>query len=337
MFKKLFAVVVVSVLVLQIAEAKLKKVGKTAEPKSETAAPSTPQIAVGPVVTDKGVVFSYTNPSAKSVFIAGSFNDWNSSRDALVKDSKGIWKITLPLKVGLHQYKFVVDGNWLEDPLNPNKTDDGLGGKNSVVEVKLAPTSITGKGPQVTKDGIKFIYKNPAARSVFLAGEFNNWSERADPMVKQKDGSWVLVKALSPGKYQYKFIADGVWITDPENPNTVDDGYGGKNSVVEVSKKDAPAKTPTLSGPRQLKNGVEFTYFNPSASRITIAGSFNNWNTNSHILSKDRSGIWRVVIPLGRGVYQYKFIVDGSWTQDPSNPKSADDGYGGKNSVVEVK
>jgi hypothetical protein len=51
------------------------------------------------------------------------------------------------------------------------------------------------------------------------------------------DGSdtWSVIVSLTTGTYQYKFILDGVtWIHDPENPDMVDDGYGGFNSVLEV-------------------------------------------------------------------------------------------------------
>lgn len=333
MFKKLFVVLMVGAFVAGAAEAKLKKVGA---PEKGIAVTSASKIA-SPVVRESGVEFIYHNPQAKSVFVAGTFNDWNSSKDAMSKDSKGVWKITLPLKIGTHQYKFVVDGNWLEDPLNPNKTEDGLGGQNSVVEVKTAPRSaMTAGGPQVTKEGVKFVYKNPAAKSVFVAGDFNNWNQTADPMTKQKDGTWLLVKNLPEGKHAYKFIADGNWLPDPENPNVTDDDFGGHNSVVEVLK--APGVSGTLSaGPKKTKEGVEFIYINPTAGSVFVAGSFNNWNTRANPMTKDKVGRWKAVIPLSPGKYQYKFVVDGRWLEDPSNPNTTDDGYGGKNSVFEFK
>ena len=50
----------------------------------------------------------------------------------------------------------------------------------------------------------------------------------------------------------------------------------------------------------------------------------------------DGDGVYTVTIPLAPGRYQYKFVVDGQWFQDPNNPEEADDGYGGHNSVVDV-
>jgi len=186
-------------------------------------------------VTPQGVEFVYVNPSAQNVFVAGNFNEWNPSRDALSKDKKGVWRLVLPLKPGHHQYKFVVDGAWLADPTNTTTADDGFGGVNSVIEVKSAPTATSSKS-KVTcavSGGVKFVYKNPSAQKVYVAGSFNSWNTQSDPLIKDGD-TWTLIKKLPKGVYQYKFVVDGAWTPDTANPVSSDDGYGGKNSVVEV-------------------------------------------------------------------------------------------------------
>ncbi len=53
----------------------------------------------------------------------------------------------------------------------------------------------------------------------------------ADP---DGDRTFTLEVALAGGHYLYKFIVDGTWLPDPANPNQVDDGYGDKNSVLDV-------------------------------------------------------------------------------------------------------
>jgi len=85
--------------------------------------------------TDKGIEFYYDNPAAGCVAIAGTFNDWNTNSDFLTLNDEGIWTINLKLKQGTYQYKFFVDGNWIEDPDNPMKEGDGYGGFNSVINV----------------------------------------------------------------------------------------------------------------------------------------------------------------------------------------------------------
>lgn len=286
-------------------------------------------------VKDAGVEFVYSGASAKSVSVAGSFNDWNASKNPLSADKKGVWRLLLPLPAGVHQYKFVVDGQWARDASNPADTDDGLGGKNSVVEVKTAAAhhrAVAQGGPKISKEGATFVYKNPSAKTVFAAGDFNQWNASSDALARQKDGSWLLTKKLPVGKYNYKFVVDGQWQADPANPAVSDDGYGGHNSVLEISA----ATLPPGSATRATKSGVEFVY-DGAASKVSVAGSFNNWNQSTHPLAKDKSGAWKTAVSLGKGKYQYKFVADGNWLMDPSNPATADDGYGGQNSLIEVK
>ena len=81
---------------------------------------------------------------------------------------------------------------------------------------------------------VTFQFEDAGVGSVFLAGEFNGWSDSANPMANA-DGVWTLVLDLDPGTYMYKFVADGSWKEDPGNANSTDDGFGGKNSVVTVA------------------------------------------------------------------------------------------------------
>jgi 1,4-alpha-glucan branching enzyme len=83
--------------------------------------------------------------------------------------------------------------------------------------------------------GVTFIFKgHPGAQRVFLAGEFNEWSPTRKRMSKYRDGSFRAKVALKPGAYQYKFVADGIWMIDPEAPEQVPDPFGGINSMVRV-------------------------------------------------------------------------------------------------------
>ncbi|HEX8846026.1 MAG TPA: serine hydrolase [Pyrinomonadaceae bacterium] len=69
------------------------------------------------------------------------------------------------------------------------------------------------------------------AKIVNLAGTFNDW--KPSTIICGKEGAeWVCRVDLKPGKYFYKFIVDGNWITDPSNPATEGDGQGNTNSVL---------------------------------------------------------------------------------------------------------
>ena len=70
--------------------------------------------------------FSYTDPSAKTVTVAGEFTNW--SEVPLTRGDSGKWAKTLHLKPGYYAYKFVVNGDWVLDPSNPQrKTVNDIG------------------------------------------------------------------------------------------------------------------------------------------------------------------------------------------------------------------
>lgn len=96
----------------------------------------------------------------------------------------------------------------------------------------IEPTS----GPQVTAEGVRFSLFSTKVKTIAITGSFNNWSMTADPLHdREGTGMWSITIPLPPGRYEYKFVIDGEeWIPDPANPTTVDDGFGGSNSVITV-------------------------------------------------------------------------------------------------------
>ena len=70
---------------------------------------------------------------------------------------------------------------------------------------------------------------------VFLAGTFNGWSTDATPMHLEA-GRYEVTLPLPTGEYQYKFVADGEWITDEKARRFLPDGFGGQNSVIDVGE-----------------------------------------------------------------------------------------------------
>ena len=78
-------------------------------------------------------------------------------------------------------------------------------------------------------------FQHPTAREVCLAGNFNDWHPAASPMVAKPDGRWLKELALPPGRYQYRFVVDGVWTDDPAAAELVDNGFGGRNAILNVT------------------------------------------------------------------------------------------------------
>ncbi len=90
--------------------------------------------------------------------------------------------------------------------------------------------------PQQTDQGVVFTYYDPAARDVQIAGDFSDWKPLGSPPVRKgKEGVWRVKLALHPGRYQYKYIVDGQWKTDPNNKDVITDEAGVINSSLRVS------------------------------------------------------------------------------------------------------
>jgi 1,4-alpha-glucan branching enzyme len=80
---------------------------------------------------------------------------------------------------------------------------------------------------------IEFTLHAPQASSVVVAGSFNNWDTQKTRL--QRDGdAWTANIPLVPGRYEYRFVVDGEWITDPNCKECVRNDYGSTNSVLVV-------------------------------------------------------------------------------------------------------
>lgn len=87
-----------------------------------------------------------------------------------------------------------------------------------------------------------FEYESPEVGTVYLSGDFNQWSDPYNPentqtplsLQREADGIWRTRAPIEGGQYSYMFIADGVWVLDAANPHTQSDGSGGWVSILTV-------------------------------------------------------------------------------------------------------
>jgi chromosome partitioning protein len=78
------------------------------------------------------------------------------------------------------------------------------------------------------------------AKSVLLAGDFNNWTPQATPLANgTRPGDWRTALPLPPGRYKYRLVVDGKWITDPHNRYVEANQFGELDNVIEVSSNAA--------------------------------------------------------------------------------------------------
>lgn len=96
---------------------------------------------------------------------------------------------------------------------------------------KAAPKPAASKTSAARKS-LTFKIHAPDAKSVDVAGSFNNWILK--PMKRGKDGTWKATFRPLPGIYEYKFLVDHLWMEDPAHQDKVSDGHGGFNSVCRL-------------------------------------------------------------------------------------------------------
>ena len=240
--------------------------------------------------------------TAKKVRLAGSFNNWEEDELVMKPDAAG-WELPLYLADGTHTYRFVVDGQWMEDPANPDRFPNEFKGYNSVVRLGK-PLSFRLKG-------------FTDARQVVLTGSFQKWKSNELFMKKTASG-WELDYTLGPGNHVYKVIIDGKELTTPGAALTVDQ-HSHENSLIILQANH----TFRLRGYAHAKE-------------VFLSGDFNNWDPKN-ISMKKEGDEWVYSVYLSPGKHLYKFVVDGEWVIDPGNKSWEQNEFGTGNSVIWVE
>ena len=91
--------------------------------------------------------------------------------------------------------------------------------------------------PKKVLGGILFSFFNRQANSVLIAGDFNRWVAEPLFLVDNTLGLWQKVIPINEGTYRYKFLVDDTWQTDPFNPLTENNPYGGVDSILKLNGK----------------------------------------------------------------------------------------------------
>jgi len=92
-----------------------------------------------------------------------------------------------------------------------------------------------------------------------------------------------------------------------------------------------------LHGPRQLPEGVMFSLDAPQSKEVSVTGEFTNWSREGLPMEKDsKDGLWKTLVDIAPGEYEYRFIVDGVWLRDPNNKDYVRNEFGQENSLLIV-
>jgi len=98
-----------------------------------------------------------------------------------------------------------------------------------------------------------------------------------------------------------------------------------------VMTKTSTSLTREIMTPRRK---VGFKVMAPEANDVFLVGDFNNWDSSSHPLKCNSKGIWSTSITLPLGRYEYRFLIDGEWWNDPSYAAIVPNPFGSNNCAI---
>ena len=129
----------------------------------------------------------------------------------------------------------------------------------------------------------------------------------------------------------YRLIIDGLWTTDPNNPNKIYDPTSG----VSVSTVNVGILKPEITNATET-DGVKFIYQGESGQQVRLGGTFTNWDSWIYELKETKPGFYELVLPLPEGTYYYNYYLGMNSISDKTNPKKAYTSDGRTTSVIEV-
>lgn len=81
---------------------------------------------------------------------------------------------------------------------------------------------------------------------------------------------------------------------------------------------------------------ITFSLEAPEAEAVSLMGDFNQWNEKKHPMKKSGNGLWEKIIMVPAGTYEYRFLVDGEWRNDPANSQVSANCFGAMNNVITI-
>jgi 1,4-alpha-glucan branching enzyme len=89
--------------------------------------------------------------------------------------------------------------------------------------------------------------------------------------------------------------------------------------------------------PKQAKRKVTFCFKAPEAQSVALVADFSEWEQSPIPMKKQKDGGWKAAVSLATGTYQYRFLVDGQWCDDPECTTRMPNPFGAENCVRVVE
>lgn len=298
--------------------------------------------------------FVYRHPGADaagSVMLGGPFESppWSGAIALSDDDGDGFWTTNVTLPAGEHIYKFIVDGQWILDPDNPQTQDDGMGNANSVA-VHGCPHT-----PDCLRDADcgdptplcrNYTCVEPGACSCPGAQVCDDAGQCVDPPECDAETPCADPLVCRDGACEPECLDD-------------DDCEGDAVCLDLACVQPECAQDAECSILSEVCDGVfcvdapcarQVFTFDPGADQfaeVLVSGEFNGWAETAEggaapMTFLPDEGVWFTALDLDNGAYQYKLVLlreaggAPEWIADPTALRSVDDGFGGQNSIRDV-
>ena len=277
--------------------------------------------------------------SPERVQVAGDFEcepAWAGGYTLTGPTAADEYTVDVMLKPGRYEYKFVVDGEWMQDAENSNRVgEDG----NSILEHSCPASYECVLNSDCTDQA------RPVCRGYACAPCDCESGQRCNMMTGRCE---VAPCETANDCDAGQVCADGVC------RGCLDNTECGAELICAASQcrepecdtfRDCPDADETCSGglcearPCGLQTFDLDAASAGDAARVLVAGEFTDWLTGAIELARTENNLWRAEVPLDNGRYAYKFVLftagsdEPTWIEDPNAEESISDGVGGRNSV----
>jgi hypothetical protein len=177
----------------------------------------------------------------------------------------------------------------------------------------------TASAPKIIGNDILFSYAAQGTHFVGIAFSNEDFT-KIHPFVRNSHGVLFYVYPLPTAQTRivYRLVVDGLWTSDPTNPDVTYDNQGIPLSVVSLPQRtEQVVSSPVVHG----DGIVQFFLKAPEDREITLVGDFNHWDPFMTRMTEIRHGLYTVTLRISPGVHAYDFVSDGTTLSDPLNPQ----------------
>jgi 1,4-alpha-glucan branching enzyme len=108
---------------------------KATKPKAGRTTKASKAPAAKPIAVLHRVRFALAQPGVESVYLAGTFNEWHPTATPMRNGVGEFWSVELELPAGVYEYRFLVNGDWVDDPQAAETAENPFGGRNAILRI----------------------------------------------------------------------------------------------------------------------------------------------------------------------------------------------------------